>query len=77
MNPADHAKAFIQSLPNTFSTLNHEMRLVLEQYCKDWLQRMEVVTREEFDIQAQVLQKTRAKLEALEKQLNDVLQHTS
>lgn len=38
------------------------------------LQRMELVTREEFDAQAAVLQRTRAKLEQLEKQL-DALEH--
>lgn len=31
--------------------------------------RMELVTREEFEVQAQVLQRSREKLEALEKQV--------
>ncbi|WFE69312.1 accessory factor UbiK family protein [Thiomicrospira sp. R3] len=35
------------------------------------LQDMDVVTREEFDTQAAVLAKTRAKLDALEKRLSD------
>ncbi len=34
--------------------------------------RMELVTREEFDVQAQVLARTRAKLEALERRLADL-----
>ncbi len=36
-----------------------------------WLDRMDLVTREEFDIQKSVLAKTRAKLEALEKRLDE------
>ena len=34
--------------------------------------KLDLVTREEFDIQAQVLQKTRAKLEALEQRLTEL-----
>jgi BMFP domain-containing protein YqiC len=34
--------------------------------------KLDLVTREEFDIQAQVLAKTRAKLEALEQRVADL-----
>jgi BMFP domain-containing protein YqiC len=34
--------------------------------------KLDLVTREEFDVQAQVLAKTRAKLEALEKRVADL-----
>ena len=33
---------------------------------------MELVTREEFDIQASLLSRTRAKLEALQKKLSEI-----
>jgi BMFP domain-containing protein YqiC len=36
------------------------------------LSRLDLVTRAEFDVQAQVLLKTREKLEALEKRLTDL-----
>lgn len=36
------------------------------------LRKCDLVTREEFDAQTAVLQKTRAKLEALEQQINDL-----
>lgn len=65
------AKSFVKTLPQAFTTLNQEMRVVLEQYCQDWLHKMNVVTREEFDTQTQVLRKTREKLDALEKQLEN------
>ena len=35
--------------------------------------KLDLVTREEFDIQKQVLQHTRAKLELIEKQLDEIL----
>jgi len=35
-------------------------------------QKMDLVTREEFDLQAQVLAKTRAKLEALEAKITEL-----
>ena len=34
--------------------------------------KLELVTREEFDVQAQVLQRTRMQLEALEKRLAEI-----
>lgn len=34
--------------------------------------KMELVTREEFEVQAQVLQRSREKLEALEKQVSEL-----
>lgn len=34
--------------------------------------KLELVTREEFDVQAQVLQRTRTQLEALEKRLAEI-----
>lgn len=38
--------------------------------------RLDLVTREEFDIQAQILTKTREKLEALEKRVEALEQNT-
>lgn len=38
------------------------------------LARLDLVTREEFEVQSQVLARTRAKLEALEKQLAELEQ---
>lgn len=39
------------------------------QFVKSALSKLNLVTREEFDVQARVLAKTRAKLEELEKKL--------
>jgi len=52
------------------------LRRDLEQNFKGVLQgqlaRLELVTREEFDVQAAVLKRTRAKLAALEKRLAEL-----
>ena len=44
----------------------------LVQYFKDWLSQMNLVTRDEFDIQAQVLARTRLKVDELTKRLNEL-----
>lgn len=66
------AKAFVKTLPQAFTTINQEMRVVLEQYCQEWLHQMDIVTREEFDVQTQVLRKTREKLDLLESRLKEL-----
>ena len=50
--------------------IEHNARAVL----KETLSRLDLITREEFDIQQQVLQRTRARLEALEQQVADLHQ---
>jgi BMFP domain-containing protein YqiC len=66
------AKEFVSSLPSGIKTLNQEMQAMIEQFLKQWLSRMSLVTREEFEIQSQILAKTRLKLELLEKSLADL-----
>lgn len=48
--------------------IEHNARAVL----KETLSRLDLITREEFDIQQQVLQRTRSRLEELEKQVADL-----
>ena len=56
-----------------------EMRADFERNAKTVLQqamaRMDLVTREEFDVQADVLARTRAQLEALEKRVAELERH--
>lgn len=63
------AKEFVASLPPRFQTLNQEVENQLRLYLQAWFSKMSLVNREEFDIQAQVLAKTRAKLESMEQTL--------
>lgn len=64
--------SFLKSaLPNEFK---HEAEHHFQSYFEAKLSQMDLVTREEFDIQARVLEKTRAKLEQLQHQLDQLEQ---
>lgn len=72
------AKQFVDSLPPGVKAFQQEVENRLKQFLQQSFNKMDLVTREEFDIQTQVLAKTRAKLtaleetvQALEKQLSD------
>ena len=56
-------------IPSESSKMTEEFRDALKKTIEDHLHRLELVTREEFDVQKQVLLKTREKIEALEKKL--------
>jgi BMFP domain-containing protein YqiC len=65
----DMAKQFVDSLPPGLKSINQQFEDHLRQFLQSWFSKMSLVTREEFDIQAQVLAKTRQKLEKLEAKL--------
>lgn len=62
----DMAKQFVDSLPSGVKVIQQEIENQLRQFLQQSFNKMDLVTREEFDIQTQVLAKTRAKLTALE-----------
>lgn len=62
-------KDFMGQLPPGLQALNEDLKLQLQQCLQKSLQKLSLVTREEFDIQTEVLARTRAKLEALEEML--------
>lgn len=55
-----------------FSSNAPEVERRLRQMVQSALARMDLVTREEFDAQSRVLQHTRERLEALERQLAEL-----
>jgi len=59
----------MQSLPGGLQEMRQEANQQLRAALHRTLQQMELVTREEFDVQNEVLLRTRAKLEALEQQV--------
>ncbi len=62
----------IESLiPSGTSKITDEFRDALKKTVENHLHQLDLVTREEFDVQKQVLLKTREKIEALEKKLNN------
>ena len=62
----------IESLiPSETSKISEEFKSALKRTLEDHLHQLDLVTREEFDVQRQVLLKTREKIEALEKKLKN------
>lgn len=64
-NLFDRASAF-------FEGATPELERRVKQLVQSALSRMDLVTREEFDAQAKVLQHTRERLEALERKVADL-----
>ncbi|MCA3159224.1 MAG: accessory factor UbiK family protein [Burkholderiales bacterium] len=76
MNKAE----FLQDLQQKISDLMRqspaaEIEKNLKALLNQGFARLELVTREEFDVQREVLARTRAKLTELEKRLNDLEQN--
>ena len=60
------------ALPQGASVLKEDMEKNIRSVLHAAFSKMDLVTREEFEVQAQVLQRSRQKLEALEKQLAEL-----
>ncbi|RLA13429.1 MAG: hypothetical protein DRQ59_05330 [Gammaproteobacteria bacterium] len=63
-----------QLLPPGMQQVKSDFDARLKTLLQQQLAQLEFVSREEFDIQARVLQRTRAKLEALEEKLGQLEQ---
>lgn len=68
-NLDDMVNRLFDSLPAGLRDLKQDTARNLRAALHSTLSKMDLVTREEFDIQQGVLARTRAKLEALEKQV--------
>lgn len=66
------AKQVAESVPPGIKNLAEEIENKTKQVLQRKLADMDFVSREEFDVQTQVLQRTRAKLEALEKKIDAI-----
>lgn len=70
----DLADKMSQIIPPEMKNMHEQMRQQFKQLLQAQLAKMELVTREEFDIQTRVLQKTRQKLSELEQQVAELEQ---
>ncbi|MBL4865888.1 MAG: accessory factor UbiK family protein [Pseudomonadales bacterium] len=61
-----------QLLPSSLTDLKSEIQRNVKSVLLEAFSKMNVITQEEFDIQSEVLAKTRAKLERLEKQVEQL-----
>jgi hypothetical protein len=62
-------KQVTEKLPKGLLSLHQDLEKNLRAGFESALRRMNLVTREEFDVQTAVLERTRARLEALEAQV--------
>ena len=72
--PSPKIKELIESitslLPSNTEGIKDDFKDNLKILLNDYLRKINVVTREEFDTQNAVLKKTRSKLDEIEKKLN-------
>ena len=65
-------KQIAEGLPDGFSQVHEDLRNNLHAAVSAALSRMELVSREEFDVQSAVLARTREKLTALEAKVTEL-----
>jgi BMFP domain-containing protein YqiC len=68
----DLAKKFYATLPSGLKNFEQEIQQQFKDVLQSTFTRMNLVTRDEFDIQVKVLARTREKVNALETQLNSL-----
>jgi len=68
----DLAKNLTDALPKGLREVQRDVEKNLRAVLSSAFAKMDLVTREEFDVQAAVLARSRAKLEALEKRLAEL-----
>jgi len=71
-NLDDLARQLAENVPKNLRSLGDDLQRIFKALLQSGLDRMELVTREEYDVQKAVLERTREKLEALEKRLNEL-----
>lgn len=68
----DLARKLAESLPESLRAVRDDIEMNFRAVLKSGLTRLDLVTREEFEVQEAILARTREKLEALEKRLADL-----
>jgi hypothetical protein len=66
------ARRVLDSLPRGLADADADLRRNLRAGISGVLSRMELVTREEFDAQSRVLARTREKLEAIQRRVDEL-----
>jgi BMFP domain-containing protein YqiC len=66
------ARRLIDSVPPAFRSIQQDLESNFRSVLRASLSKLDLVTREEFDTQLKVLERTRSKLEALEKKVEEM-----
>ena len=69
------ANSLLDTLPDKMKSASADAKRIFLQTLQSGLQTMDLVTREEFDVQTKILMRTREKLTALEKQVAELEQN--
>ena len=62
----------MEKLPSDVNYQKHDFEKQLQNTHEDLLEKMEIVTQQEFEVQKEVLAKTRSKLEVLEEKITEL-----
>lgn len=63
------AKRLLESVPPAFRSMQQDLETNFRAVLRSSLGKLDLVTRDEFDTQTRVLERTRARLEALEEKV--------
>ncbi len=63
-------KKITENLPDDLEAIKGDLQQNIQSLIESQIKNLDLVTREEFEVQEQVLKRTREKLEKLEKQLD-------
>lgn len=63
-------KKITENLPDDLEAIKSDLQQNIQSLIESQIKNLDLVTREEFEVQEQVLKRTRVKLEELEKQLD-------
>lgn len=66
------ARKLFESVPPAFRSMQQDLEANFRSVLRSSLAKLDVVTREEFDTQLKVLERTRSKLEELEKKVAEL-----
>lgn len=71
----DLAKKLFATLPTSLQNIEKDIQQKFKEVLQATFTRMDLITREEFDVQCKVLARTREKLEQLQTQVDELLKH--
>lgn len=71
------AKSLFSTLPSSLKNLEHDIQAQFKDILQAAFTRMDLVTRDEFDVQIKVLARTREKIDALQSQVSALLEENN
>lgn len=67
------AKKLFSALPSSLQNIEKDIQQKFKEILQSAFAHMDLVTREEFDVQSKVLARTREKLEYIQKQIDELI----